>query len=239
MLGITCYSILDLLSMFHLSDVLYKEHPDARDVARYLGIEQSQLCVFAFKNPSYGSSNPTVQLYRRFYSAILLFTLIQEWPITRVTQMIHNVTRGQLQQLQKDASTFCGMTVVFCKKLNWLMLGCCLEDYCSRLNYGAHKDILPLVRIGSEMTNSRARIFFKNGVTNAQDILMAGVKRVTELLLETLPHSGREAIDATNGTASTTNCTSSGSGQQQRSGMQGREVAYLSCERLARKIIMR
>src|SRR5690242_6170493 len=58
-------------------DVLYKEHPDARAVAEYLGIEQSQLCVFAFKNPSYNNAtNSTVQLYRKFYSAILLFTLI-------------------------------------------------------------------------------------------------------------------------------------------------------------------
>eukprot|EP01034_Spumella_vulgaris_P021378 gene21378-27408_t len=215
-------------------DVLFREHPDARPVAEYLGIEQSQLCVFAFKNPSYSSSatNPIVQLYKRFYSAILLFTLIQEWPITRVTQMISTVTRGQLQQLQKDASTFCGMTVVFCKKLNWLMLACCLEDYCSRLNYGANKDILPLVRIGSEVTSSRARVFLKNDIASAQDLLTAGVQRVTQLLVETLPYSGRDCIDATNTTSGNKASSSGGA-------VSSRELSHQACERLARKILSR
>ena len=218
-------------------EVLFREHPDAKDVAEHLGIAHHQLGVFAFNHPSYSNSagNATVQLYRRFYSAILLFTLIQEWPITRVTQTISTVTRGQLQQLQKDASTFCGMTVVFCKKLNWTMLGCCLEDYCARLNYGANKDILPLVRLGSEITNGRARILLKNNISSPADILHAGLRRITELLVDTLPYAGRDPLEVTNQTTDSSGRNSSGAKHQPNS----RQAAYLACERLARKIIAR
>ena len=214
-------------------DTLYREHPDAKAVADLVGIQQSQLLVYAFKHPVYlygatngGSGNSTVLLYRRFYSAILLFSLIQEWPLTRVTNLITNVTRGQLQQLQKDASTFCGMTVVFCKKLNWSILAACLEDYCGRLNYGANTDILPLVRIGSDMTSSRARYFFKNGLKSAQDIVQAGVGVITQHLVDMLPYTSTEALNITNleGETSVRNHS-------------GRETSFDACQRLARKLI--
>ena len=167
-----------------------------------------------------------MKFYRRFYNAIVLFILIQEWPITRVASMTKTATRGQLQQLQKDASIFCNMVVTFCKKLNWEILASCLDDYSSRLSFGAHKDILPLVRIGSEITNTRARIFFKNKICNAKDIISAGIKKITQLLIDTLPFYSRDAIDITN------NINSSELHNR-------RELAKDSCERLAKKIISR
>lgn len=215
-------------------ETLYKEHPEARAVAELVGIQQSQLCVYAFKHPPYqygstSTTNSVVLLYRRFYSAILLFSLIQEWPLTRVTNTITNVTRGQLQQLQKDASTFCGMTVVFCKKLNWPILAACLEDYCGRLNYGANSDILPLMRICTEMTNSRSRFFFKNQLKTAQEIVEAGVPRVTELLVDMLPYNATEAINISNLEGDSVQGTGKGN--------QSKEMSYSACERLAKKII--
>jgi hypothetical protein len=130
---------------------LYKEFPEAQPVAEYLGIDHGQLIKYSRNKPprfppaqgsnSNGNGSGEVEskesreakeaeweqacLYRRFFSAILLYTLVQEWPITSVTQII-NTERGQLQQLQKDAAVFCGMTVVFCSKLNWHMLAACL-----------------------------------------------------------------------------------------------------------------
>lgn len=221
-------------------DTLYKEHSDARAVADLVGIQQSQLVVYAFKHPAYqfgstaggangssSSSSATVQLYRRFYSAILLFSLIQEWPLTRVTGLMTNVTRGQLQQLQKDASTFCGMTVVFCKKLNWPILAACLEDYCGRLNYGANNDILPLMRISSELTSSRSRHFFKNGLKSAQDIVNAGAAVITQLLVELLPYNSAEALNITNLEGETS----------VRGGNGSRDSSFEACQRLAKKMI--
>jgi hypothetical protein len=109
-------------------------------------------------------------------------------------------------------------------------LACCLEDYCSRLNYGANKDILPLVRIGTEVTPSRARVFLKSDISSPQDILIAGLGRITQLLVDTLPYTGRDCIDATN---------NSGFGGGAGGVVGSRELSHQACERLARKIISR
>ena len=61
--------------------------------ANYLGIDHGQISSFAFNLPARSNNSPQLQLYRRFYSAILLFSLIQEWPITNVTRIITNATR--------------------------------------------------------------------------------------------------------------------------------------------------
>ena len=43
----------------------------------------SHLCQLAFKHPAHGCVGERTLLYKRFYAAILLFTIVQEWPITR------------------------------------------------------------------------------------------------------------------------------------------------------------
>ena len=40
---------------------------------------------------------------------------------------------------------------MFCEKLNWSLLASALEMFPSRLAYGVRDDILPLVRIGSDV----------------------------------------------------------------------------------------
>lgn len=191
--------------------------------------------TYSFSHPARTNTSPKVQLYRRFFHAILLFTLVQEWPITSVTRLISAVTRGQLQQLQKDAAVFCGMTVVFCRKLNWPLLASCLEDFSSRLNYGVHKDILPLVRLGQEVTAARARAMLKQGIESAQDILYAGLPVLTELLVESLPYDGKDPLQvsaAEPGTGGEARRVGAGQGR-------GKEASRDMCERLAKKIVMR
>lgn len=221
-----CHIEPDWKNYEKILDTLYKEHPDAKAVADYLGVSHSQLCTFTFSNPSLSNNSELVKFYRRFYNAIILFILIQEWPITRVSAMTKTATRGQLQQLQKDSSIFCNMIVTFCKKLNWEILATCLDDYCSRLNFGVHRDILPLVRIGSEITTTRARIFFKNKICTAKDIVSAGLKKITQLIIDSLPFYSRDAIDITNNSNSIEIANK-------------RELTRDSSERLARKIILR
>ena len=99
-------------------DALYKDHPDAEVVAEYIGVNHATVSSFTLK-PPYRRNDSTIQFYKRFFSAILLFALIEEWALVRVTNITKRVTRGQLQQLQKDAAMFCGMMVVFCTNLNW------------------------------------------------------------------------------------------------------------------------
>lgn len=71
-----------------------------------------------------------------------------------------------------------------------------LEDFSPRLSYGARTDILPLVRIGSEMTNARARIFLREGLTDAQTVVQAGLTRITDILVRSLPYANKQVISA-------------------------------------------
>ena len=62
-----------------------------------------------------------------------------------------------------------------------------------------HRDILPLVRLGSEVTASRARTLYRGGIESAQDLLYAGVKRIAELLQDSLPYDGSDPLTAHHG----------------------------------------
>lgn len=67
--------------------------------------------------------NSRARFYRRVFSAILLYTVIQEKPLNyRVLREFgiednlgtgSSNTRGAIQQLQKEASTFCGMVSIY------------------------------------------------------------------------------------------------------------------------------
>ena len=54
-------------------------------------------------------------------------------------------------------ATFCAMTVTFCRRLNWGLLASCLETYTGRLGFGVRDELLPLVRMGSEVKNLKGR----------------------------------------------------------------------------------
>lgn len=206
---------------------LFQSHPDSRQVAHHLGIDSGQLCSFGFNPPKYGCVKPQSRLYRRFYSSILLFALIQEWPITNVCNMMSNVTRGQLQQLQKDAAVFCGMTVAFCKRLNWHILAACLSDFSGRLNFGVHKEVLPLVRLGPELTPARARVLLQHDICSARDVVAAGQQELMALVMETLPFEDRAPLQD----------TAQGQAGDKESGYRMRKQQL--CERLVRIIISR
>ena len=47
------------------------------------------------------------------------------------------------------------MTVTFCRRLNWGLLASCLETYTGRLGFGVRDELLPLVRMGSEVRNGK------------------------------------------------------------------------------------
>jgi hypothetical protein len=133
-----------------LLDGVLKDHPGILPVVELLGASRGDLCNFKQSPPKFNCTKPKSLFYRRFYSAILLFNLIQEIPLNKISQWV-DLQRGQLQQLQKDASAFCGMIVSFCEKLNWVSLKCVLATYTSRLMFGVKPELLPLTRLGSEV----------------------------------------------------------------------------------------
>ena len=155
-------------------------------------------------------------------------------------------SRGQLQQLQKDAAVFCGMTVVFCRRLRWELLAAALEDLSARLALGAQRDVLPLVRLGPELTPARARVLLQHDICNAEELLRAGLARLAALLLETLPFDAQDPLTAGSRQAKSGDGDGGGGGGGRgavtAAGARGGAVsdrAQLLCERLARKILIR
>jgi len=101
-----------------------------------------------------------------------------------------------------------------------------------------HKDILPLVRLGSELTASRARILYKSGIESAQDILFAGVAHLTELLQDSLPYDGNDPLTASLGESIGSQMDDT-VGVDERTGCKSKDRSLMVCERLAKKILLR
>lgn len=113
---------------------------------------------------------------------MILFLLINERPLNKVNDLM-KAERGQIQNLQRDASIFCAMLVAFCQKLNWPMLAAALDSMTSRLSLGVSEDIIPLARLGTELTASRCRALLKSGIKTPSDILRAGRVTVANVLV--------------------------------------------------------
>ena len=64
-------------------------------------------------------------IHQRFYTALALHDLAHEVPLATVA-IKYGATKGMLQSLQQAASTFAGMTTVFCARcytlLFWLFV---------------------------------------------------------------------------------------------------------------------
>jgi hypothetical protein len=201
-------------------DALSKDYPDTQLVLSALKIDRAQLvhCRLHGKPPVHTEQYRTL---KRLYNAILLFAMIQEWPLSKILprtsthsscstagivrvgneQDSGSVSRGQLQQLLQDATTLCGMLVVFCDALNYDPLCSVLSDLQTRLCYGIKsKDILPLMRLGSEvMSVSRARVLVKAKIESPKDLLTVSPEHIAQILLQSLPFHERIAMDTLHG----------------------------------------
>ena len=154
-------------------DGVLHDYPGIGPVVDLLGVSRGDLCAYRHAPPKFNCKKTKTLFYKRFYSALLLFNLVQEIPLVRISQWV-DVQRGQLQQLQKDASAFCGMIVTFCEKLNWVNLKCVLSTYTSRLMFGVKPELLPLTRLGPEVIVIQLSIFRRLLKHNDPD---AGVSR--------------------------------------------------------------
>lgn len=62
--------------------------------------------------------------------------------------------------------------VQFCRKLNWDSLACVLEGFTGRLSFGVRPELIPLVRLGTDvMPPFRARAFYHSGIQSPAEIV--------------------------------------------------------------------
>ena len=72
---------------------------------------------------------------------------VEEVPL-RVVSKKYGMSRGVLQRLQGDASTFCGMISAICYHLKWDYLHSLVSNYEDRLNFGVQPELVS-VRLNS------------------------------------------------------------------------------------------
>jgi replicative superfamily II helicase len=180
--GISVVPWTELEAIYH---ALVSDYPDIADVASHVGVKQSELLNFTLNPPSASNNDPVIRFYRRFYNAMILFLLIQEQPLNKLSDQLF-VERGAMQMLQKDAAIFCQCICVFVKELNWELLGVCLQTFTSRFVYGVSEELVGLSKISPDITNIRARAMFKEGIKDAKDIVSTGDAKLTDLLVRNI-----------------------------------------------------
>ena len=168
---------------------------DTEAVAAHVGIDRGRLMRYTHSPPGKLDTSASTMQYRRFFHALVLLGIVTEWPgVAGIIDRYLADHRGALQSLQEQASYFCRQTAIFCQELNWTYLAAALGTISTRLNYGVREELLPLVRLGRDMSGTRAREFYKRHLRCPEDLVSAGWVRVKEVLDQMIPYDSRGGV---------------------------------------------
>ncbi|XP_029175852.1 DNA polymerase theta [Nylanderia fulva] len=168
-----------------------------RRVGKLIGVEE-RFVMSAIK----GVIKPgkSLNIHRRFYSALALHDLVKEVPLHVVCKK-YGCCRGVLQTLQQSASTYAGMVTQFCKQLGWDCMELLVSQFQTRLQFGVCRELLDLLRLPM-LNGLRARSLYKQGITCVADLAVANELNVERALYKALPfesekeYEGEYAFDA-------------------------------------------
>ncbi|XP_020280353.1 DNA polymerase theta isoform X2 [Pseudomyrmex gracilis] len=141
----------------------------------------------------------SLNIHRRFYSALALHDLVKEVPLNVVCKK-YSCCRGVLQTLQQSASTYAGMVTQFCKQLGWDCMELLVSQFQTRLQFGVCRELLDLLRLPM-LNGLRARSLYKQGITCVADLAVANELNVERALYNALPfesekeHEGEYALE--------------------------------------------
>ncbi|XP_055889745.1 DNA polymerase theta-like [Biomphalaria glabrata] len=169
--------------------------PADKRVAQLVGVSE------AFIGRAIKGSIPTktvaqkksLAVHLRFYTALILNSLIQETPLYEVSAKF-NCNKGQLQSLQQSVSTYAGMMTVLCGKLGWYNLELLLSHFQTRLSSGVQQELVDLVRIQS-LNACSARMLFNAGYQTVADVAKAEVIDVANLFKKAVPFQSEKKED--------------------------------------------
>uniref|UniRef100_A0A182FG04 DNA polymerase theta n=1 Tax=Anopheles albimanus TaxID=7167 RepID=A0A182FG04_ANOAL len=131
----------------------------ARRVGELVGVRESFM-VRAMRGTAVLDQR-TLQIHKRFYTALALLELVNEVPLCTVAKRFR-CCRGLLQSLQQTAATFAGIVASFCASLNWTLLHLIVRQFQERLFFGVAHELLDLMRIPS-LNGQRARLLYDAG----------------------------------------------------------------------------
>eukprot|EP00624_Nannochloropsis_granulata_P002941 evm.model.NODE_24869_length_11136_cov_18.837284.4 len=135
---------------------------------------------------------------RRFVYGLMLHEMLQEVPLMRLET--GEVNRGTLQALRSDARMFCGMMGVFCSHLKWLTLARLIQGLSVRLEYGVGEELVGLCRVDPELVHAlRARALFDAGFKGVDELAVARVEDVAQVLVKSMPFEAETKEDGGGG----------------------------------------
>ncbi|CAK8696874.1 unnamed protein product [Clavelina lepadiformis] len=121
-----------------------------------------------------------INIHTRFYASLILHELVQETPLSIVSDK-YNGNKGMIQSLQQSAATFAGMVTTFCQQLGWWSLEVLLKEFQSRLIFGVQRELLDLTQI-TLLNNERARALYAAGLTSCSDVAQAKPSELERIL---------------------------------------------------------
>ncbi|XP_011875915.1 PREDICTED: DNA polymerase theta-like [Vollenhovia emeryi] len=135
----------------------------------------------------------SLNIHRRFYSALALHDLVKEVPLHAVCKK-YGCCRGVLQTLQQSASTYAGMVTQFCKQLGWDCMELLVNQFQTRLQFGVCRELLDLLRLPM-LNGLRARSLYKQGIETVADLAVANELNVERALYNALPFESEKECE--------------------------------------------
>ncbi|XP_026825794.1 DNA polymerase theta isoform X2 [Ooceraea biroi] len=138
-------------------------------------------------------SGKSLNIHKRFYSALALHDLVNEVPLNAVCKK-YGCCRGVLQTLQQSAATYAGMVTQFCKQLRWDCMELLVSQFQTRLQFGVCRELLDLLRLPM-LNGLRARSLYKQGITCVADLAVANELNVERALYNALPFESEKEYE--------------------------------------------
>ncbi|KAL6260260.1 hypothetical protein P5V15_007793 [Pogonomyrmex californicus] len=161
-----------------------------RRVGKLVGVEE-RFVLSAIRGII--KSGKTLNIHKRFYSALALHDLVREVPLHVVCKK-YGCCRGVLQTLQQSAATYAGMVTQFCKQLGWDCMELLMSQFQTRLQFGVCRELLDLLRLPM-LNGLRARSLYKQGIKTVIDLAIANELNVERALYNALPFESEKECE--------------------------------------------
>ncbi|KYN17239.1 Helicase POLQ-like protein [Trachymyrmex cornetzi] len=161
-----------------------------RRVGKLVGVEE-RFVLSAIRGTV--KSGKSLNIHRRFYSALALHDLVKEVPLHAVCKK-YGCCRGVLQTLQQSAATYAGMVTQFCKQLGWDCMELLVSQFQTRLQFGVCRELLDLLRLPM-LNGLRARSLYKQGIETVADLAIANELNVERALYNALPFESEKECE--------------------------------------------
>ncbi|GFN83271.1 DNA polymerase theta-like [Plakobranchus ocellatus] len=175
------------IDWYHFHTLWESLTPADRRVAEIVGVSEAFIAraIRGRINQKTEVQRKQLAAHLRFYTALILDSLVREVPLMEVAQKF-NSNKGQLQSLQQSAATYAGMITVLCGRLGWHSLELLLSSFHHRLSCGVQPELVDLVRVSS-LNATSARMLYNAGYTTVAQLARAKAVDLESLFRTSVP----------------------------------------------------